>query len=168
MLDGWLRWPGLGQVLLATGELQREVRYAVTSLAPQQAGPKALEALWRGHWNIENRVHYVRDVTMGEDAGQAYTGSTPQALATLRNCIIRYIPPYGLEEHSRRFETLRRPPQPSPRPHQRHPSSDFDMTLYVGGAKPAAYGVRCYTNHPSRPCPTTSVWTRTATGSEAA
>ena len=64
MLDGWLRWPGLGQVLrrtcervlLATGELQREVSYAVTSLVPQQAGPKALEALWRGHWSIENKV----------------------------------------------------------------------------------------------------------------
>lgn len=76
------------RVMVATGELQREVSYAVTSLAPQQAGAGELEALWRGHWSIENRVHHVRDVTMGEDAGQAYTGSTPQALAALRNCII--------------------------------------------------------------------------------
>ena len=99
VLEGWLRWPGVGQVMrrkcerviVATGELQREVSYAVTSLSPQEAGAKALEGLWRGHWSIENRVHYVRDVTMGEDAGQAYTRSTPQALAALRNCIIRLL-----------------------------------------------------------------------------
>ncbi len=99
VLPGWLRWPGVGQVMrrtcerviLATGELQREVSYAVTSLVPQQAGPKELERYWRGHWSIENRVHYVRDVTMGEDAGQAYTRSTPQALAVLRNCIISLL-----------------------------------------------------------------------------
>ncbi len=96
VLPGWLRWPGVGQVmrrtcervLLATGELQREVSYAVTSLVPEQAGPKELEGYWRGHWGIENKLHYARDVTMGEDAGQAYTGSTPQALAALGNGII--------------------------------------------------------------------------------
>lgn len=89
-------WPGVGQVMrrrrerviMATGEIQRETAYAVTSLTPRQAGARALETLWRGHWGIENRVHYVRDVTMGEDAGQAYTGSTPQAMAALRNTAI--------------------------------------------------------------------------------
>ncbi len=99
VLGGWVRWPGVGQVMrrtcerviLATGELRREVSYALTSLTPEEAGPERLEGLWRGHWGIENRVHHVRDVTMGEDAGQAYTGSTPQALAALRNCIIRIL-----------------------------------------------------------------------------
>ncbi len=99
VLEGWLDWPGVGQVLrrtcerviLATGEVERERTCAVTSLTPEQAGPKELEALWRGHWGIENRLHYVRDVTMGEDAGQAYRGSTPQAMAALRNSIIAVI-----------------------------------------------------------------------------
>ncbi len=96
VLPGWLDWPGPGQVLrrtcervmLVTGEVEREVSYAVTSLLPAQAGARELEGYWRGHWAIENRVHHVRDVTMGEDAGQAYTGSTPQALAAFRNSLI--------------------------------------------------------------------------------
>ena len=42
----------------------------------------------RGHWGIENRVHYVRDATMGEDANRTRTGSGPQVLAALRNATI--------------------------------------------------------------------------------
>ena len=67
----------------------------VTSLRPEQASAAHLEALWRGHWTIENRVHYVRDVTLGEDAGQAWTGSTPRALATLRNAAISLLRSHG-------------------------------------------------------------------------
>ncbi len=40
---------------------------------------------------IENRVHYVRDVTMGEDAHQIRSGNAPQMLAALRNSIIGLI-----------------------------------------------------------------------------
>lgn len=64
--------------------------YALTSL-PATVLPAALEAAWRGHWTIENRLHYVRDVTWGEDAGQAYRGSTPQALAALRNGLLSLL-----------------------------------------------------------------------------
>lgn len=39
----------------------------------------------REHWGIENKSHYVRDMTWHEDANQAHTGSGPQAVATLRN-----------------------------------------------------------------------------------
>jgi predicted transposase YbfD/YdcC len=95
-LNQYLNWPGLGQVLRRqcvrvnrkTGEVQRQTRYAVTSLRPQQAGAAELEALWRGHWTIENRVHRVRDVTMGEDASQLRKGNAPQVLAALRNALL--------------------------------------------------------------------------------
>jgi predicted transposase YbfD/YdcC len=95
-LNHYLDWPGLGQVLRRqcvrvnrrTGEVQRQTRYAVTSLKPEQAGPAELERLWRGHWTIENRVHRVRDVTMGEDAGQLRKGNAPQVLAALRNALL--------------------------------------------------------------------------------
>jgi predicted transposase YbfD/YdcC len=98
-LRDWLRWPDAEQVcqrtcrrvILATGELQEEVSYAVTSVPPALAGPATLEQLWRGHWAIENKVHYVRDVTLGEDAGQAHRGSTPQALAALRNVLLNLM-----------------------------------------------------------------------------
>jgi hypothetical protein len=83
----------VGQVLrrtyravnLATGAVSCEVTYGVTSLGPQEAAVGQVEALWRGHWTIENRVHYPRDVSLGEDAGQVRTGNAPQALAALRN-----------------------------------------------------------------------------------
>lgn len=98
-LDDYLTWPGVQQVLrrdcerimLKTGEVTRSVTYGLTSLAPRAATPAQVEGFWRGHWTIENRTHYVRDVTMGEDAGQAYRGSTPQALAALRNGILTLL-----------------------------------------------------------------------------
>jgi hypothetical protein len=52
-------------------------------------------ALWRGHWGIENRVHYVRDVTWGEDAGQQRVGNAPQALAALRNALLSLLRALG-------------------------------------------------------------------------
>ena len=41
--------------------------YAITSLSADEAGPECLLALSRGHWGIENKLHYVRDVTWRED-----------------------------------------------------------------------------------------------------
>lgn len=92
----YLVWPGIAQIVrrtcertvLKTGKHSVEVSYGLTNLGPDEARAAELEALWRGHWTIENRKHYVRDVTMGEDQGQAYCGSTPQALASLRNALI--------------------------------------------------------------------------------
>ena len=101
-LTGYLAWPDAQQVLrrtcrrviLATGEIQEEVTYGVTSLPPA-ATPSQIEALWRGHWTIENRVHYVRDVTFGEDACQVRVGNAPQALAALRNGLLRLLRALG-------------------------------------------------------------------------
>jgi predicted transposase YbfD/YdcC len=89
-------WPGVAQVMrrecerivLKTGKVTREVSYGLTSLAVEQADAAVLEALWRGHWTIENGVHYVRDVSFGEDAGHAAAGSTPRALASVRNALL--------------------------------------------------------------------------------
>ena len=67
------------------GATRKELAYAITSLSPAQAGPQELLCLWRGHWEIENRLHYVRDVTMKEDASQVRSGSAPQVMAALRN-----------------------------------------------------------------------------------
>ena len=69
-------------------ETRREIAYAVTSLPPADASPQRLLALWRGHWGIENRVHWVRDVTFDEDRSQVRTGSAPQVMAALRNLTI--------------------------------------------------------------------------------
>ncbi len=47
--------------------------------------------LARGHWGIENRLHYVRDVTLGEDASRVRTGAAPQVLAALRNAVLALL-----------------------------------------------------------------------------
>lgn len=95
-LCDYLHWPATHQVIrrtcireiIKTGKRSEEVSYGFTNLPATDVGARDLERLWRGHWTIENRKHYVRDVTFGEDRGQAYTGSTPQALAALRNSLI--------------------------------------------------------------------------------
>jgi hypothetical protein len=55
---------------------------------PQEANAEQLELLWRRHWTIENRDHYVCDVTMGEDACQVHTGHGAHALAAFRNALL--------------------------------------------------------------------------------
>lgn len=98
-LSKYLDWPGIKQVMrrtcrrvkLSTGEISEEVTYGLTSLGWEAAGAEELERLWRGHWTIENQVHYVRDVTMGEDQNQMWTGNAPQVLAAMRNGIISLL-----------------------------------------------------------------------------
>ena len=57
------------------GETTVEVVYGITSLGRERADAKRLLELTRGHWGIENGLHYVRDVTMGEDASRVRKGS---------------------------------------------------------------------------------------------
>jgi Transposase DDE domain len=65
--------------------------YAVTSLTFAQASPARLADLVRGHWTIENGLHWVRDVTFAEDASQLRTGAGPHAMAVLRNLAIAVL-----------------------------------------------------------------------------
>ena len=62
--------------------------YGVTSLSPERAGPESVLGLVRQHWQIENNVHWVRDVTFDEDRSQVRCGSIPQVMATFRNTAI--------------------------------------------------------------------------------
>jgi predicted transposase YbfD/YdcC len=73
---------------LSTRRWRTVVVYAVTSLTFAQASPARLADLLRGHWAIENGLHYVRDVTFSEDASRVRTGTAPQVMATLRNLAI--------------------------------------------------------------------------------
>jgi predicted transposase YbfD/YdcC len=73
---------------LATRKWHTVVVYAITSLSFQQARPARLADLIRRHWSIENGLHWVRDVTFGEDASQLRTRTAPQVMASLRNLAI--------------------------------------------------------------------------------
>lgn len=93
---GKLGWAGLAQGFRLerwaqekqSGKERQEVVYGITSLSPGGAGPEQLLGLTRGQWLIENRSHWVRDVTYGEDHSQARCGSIPQVMAAVRNTAI--------------------------------------------------------------------------------
>lgn len=95
-LAGFSDWPGLQQlfqierttIIKKTGEKRGEVVYGVTSLTREKAGPEHLLDFTRCHWHIENRSHWVRDVTFDEDRSQVRRGSIPEAMAALRNTVI--------------------------------------------------------------------------------
>jgi predicted transposase YbfD/YdcC len=79
-----VRWPAQPQ-----RPPHQEVRYFLSSLPAQTAAHAALAlALVRQHWHIENRLHWPRDVTLGEDACQVRSGHAPQALSALRNVVV--------------------------------------------------------------------------------
>ena len=92
-----LDWPGIAQVcridrsVKKNGVVSSEVSYAITSLSPDRASATELLALNRLHWGIENRLHWVRDVTFGEDSCRAKAGHSPQNLAALRNVSISLL-----------------------------------------------------------------------------
>jgi predicted transposase YbfD/YdcC len=72
------------------GKTSRETAYLTSSLPAGQARPVDLGAWARAEWQIENRLHHVRDVTLREDAHQARTGNGPAVFATLRNTSVGY------------------------------------------------------------------------------
>jgi len=65
-----------------------EFALGITNLLPALAGPRHIAVYARRHWNVENRAHYVRDVTFREDAQKTRTGSQPSVLAGIRNLIM--------------------------------------------------------------------------------
>jgi predicted transposase YbfD/YdcC len=95
-LEGYSDWPGLKQVLRMERRItnkrtevsRQEEAYAITSLDERRASAEQLLRLWREHWHIENKLHYVRDVTYKEDKSQVRAGHIPQVMAALRNAAI--------------------------------------------------------------------------------
>jgi len=69
----------------------RETVYGITSLTFEQAPAALLARFARQHWHIENRQHYVRDVTFSEDASTSRTGRAPATLAIFRGAVITAI-----------------------------------------------------------------------------
>jgi len=105
-------WPGAQQVFLLERRRERhgvateEILCGVTSLPPERAGAPAMLPLVRGHWGIENRLFYVRDVSLGEDACRVRTGQGPRNLANFRNLAIHWVRQVG--GHANLAATLRR------------------------------------------------------------
>lgn len=91
--DDFLDWPGARLMLRmertfthkATAQVMHTIDYALCSLDVDAVSPADLMRLWRCHWHIENRLHYVRDATLAEDASPIRAGRAPQVMAALRN-----------------------------------------------------------------------------------
>ena len=64
------------------GKVTQETAYGIISLRRKEASPERLLASVRGHWHIENKLHYVRDFTYDEDRSQVHTANGPAACAT--------------------------------------------------------------------------------------
>jgi predicted transposase YbfD/YdcC len=98
--------PGTGK----RAKWRTETVYAITTLTAQEAQPAELARWLKGHWSIENQLHWVRDVTLGEDLHQARTGNGPHVLASCRNLLISLL---RLAGHTSIARALRQ--------HARHP-----------------------------------------------
>jgi predicted transposase YbfD/YdcC len=95
-LNDYVDFPYVAQVCrierevteLKSGKQRHETVFAITSLTSAQADPGQLLSLNRGQWGIENRSHYVRDVTFDEDRSCIRVGNGPAMMACLRNFAI--------------------------------------------------------------------------------
>ncbi len=99
-LNGYLKFPYVAQVFqvrrtvvrLSDAKSTVYTAYCVTSLSHKTTSPaELLNFRNRKHWTIENRVHYVRDVTYDEDRSRVRKSSGPRIMASLRNAAISLL-----------------------------------------------------------------------------
>ena len=94
LAPAWVEFAGAAQVaqvrrtVTRKGKKTVEVVYLITS---SDADPATLAAWVRGHWHIENKLHWVRDVTYQEDKSLVRTGNAPRVMATLRSLAISLL-----------------------------------------------------------------------------
>jgi predicted transposase YbfD/YdcC len=96
-LAGYSWWPYLVQVFeytrrwTAKGVTRQQIRYGITSLPAIVSDAARLASLKRGHWQVENALHWVKDVVLGEDASQMHVGNGADVFAMVRNIAISLI-----------------------------------------------------------------------------
>jgi predicted transposase YbfD/YdcC len=119
-LTGQLAFPHVAQVVrierdvddAKTGTARHtETVYGVTSCTEQRAGRERLLEASRGHWGIENGLHWVRDGTMREDHSKVRSGSAPRALATIRNLVISVLHLAGATNIAKSLRFMGRRPE---------------------------------------------------------
>lgn len=107
-------FPGAAQVFRirrdtfdhAGNRLSKEVVHGVTSLTAEQAGPGQLAGLVRGHWSVENKSHWVRDVVYREDHQHAYAGTGAHVMAALRNLALGLLRLAGITRITRTLQYI--------------------------------------------------------------
>jgi len=109
-LNEWFakRWAGVAQVfrlerttlVLKSGKERHQIVYGLCNLSLKQAPARRMLDLNRSHWGIENRLHWRRDVTLGEDGCQTRTGAAPGILARLNSAILSLMDRLGVHNVS--------------------------------------------------------------------
>lgn len=93
----WIEFTGATQIaqlrraVTTGGRRSVETVYLITSADAYAADPATLATWTLGHWQIENRLHWVRDVTFDEDRSQARTATAPRVMASIRNIAISLL-----------------------------------------------------------------------------
>ena len=123
-MNEYLDWPRVQQVFrvdrrteqVKRGGITHETAYGITSLGPRQADPQQLLAMVRGHWNIENGLHYRRDETLREDWCHLRPGQAQRTMAAINNLVLALL----LRQGGNNVPQLRRTLEPSPEAHHIH------------------------------------------------
>ena len=95
LAPSWIGFAGAAQVaqlrrtVTKKGKKTVEVAYLITS--DRDADPATLAGWVRGHWEIENRLHWVRDVTYQEDKSLVRTGNAPRVMASIRSLAVSLL-----------------------------------------------------------------------------
>jgi len=93
----WVDFTGAAQIaqlrrtVTRQGRRSVDVVYIITSASHLTASPATLAAWVHRHWGIENRLHWVRDVTFDEDRSQVHTPNAPPVMATVGNTAISLL-----------------------------------------------------------------------------
>jgi predicted transposase YbfD/YdcC len=105
-LNSWFasRWAGVAQVfclqrtttLLKSGQVRKQTVSGISNLSLSQAPAQRMIMLTRAHWGIENRLHWRRDVSLGEDDCQTRTGAAPAILARLNSAVLSLLDRLGV------------------------------------------------------------------------
>ncbi len=115
-VPAWISFPGAAQVaqlrrtVTVNGTKTVEVVYVITSAGHGEAPPATLAAWVQGHWSVENKLHYVRDVAYNEDTSRVRTGHAPRVMAGLRNTAISLLRLIGTTNITQALRHLDRKP----------------------------------------------------------
>jgi predicted transposase YbfD/YdcC len=105
-------WVGIAQIFMIKktvtekGKKTEKNFYGITSVSRKHANAARILEIKREHWFIENRLHYRRDVTLGEDASQIRSSRVPEVIAALNGGVLALMDFLGVKnvkKHMRHF-----------------------------------------------------------------
>lgn len=112
-----LDWPHVAQVFMVIRSWEhgaavgQEIQWGVTSLPPEVADAARLLELRRGHWGIENSLHYVKDVSLGEDRSLIHQEHGPAVMSLLRDAVVSAVHRSGTTQVAARLRHYARQPR---------------------------------------------------------